>query len=111
MFCRICGDKMADTVKFCRLCGTKTNFVKKEKLTKDKKKITSNKNNEPWHEVIVNVPEKETSKLKIFASLMVISLLLSSLFFFYSKMDSEDENNEINNISNFDGATVHLQIN
>ena len=47
MFCRICGDKMADTVKFCRLCGTKTNFVKKEKLTKDRKKITSNKNNEP----------------------------------------------------------------
>ena len=111
MFCHICGGKMAGTIKFCRLCGTKTSFVKKEKLTKDKNKITSKKNNEPWHEVIANVPKKEISKLKIFASLMVISLLLSSLFFFYSKMDSEEENNGINNISNFDGATVHLQLN
>ena len=27
MFCRICGKKMANSIKFCGNCGTKTNFV------------------------------------------------------------------------------------
>ena len=111
MFCRICGNKMTDTTKFCRKCGTKTNFVEKEKLTKDKDKNTSNKTNEPWHEVITNVPKKEKSKLKIFASLVVISLVLASLLFFYSKIDNDEDQNGINSINNFDGATVHLQLN
>ena len=38
MFCRICGKKMADSIKFCGDCGTKTNFVEKKKLTENKKK-------------------------------------------------------------------------
>ena len=38
MFCRICGKKMANSIKFCGNCGTKTNFVEKKKLAENKKK-------------------------------------------------------------------------
>ena len=103
MFCRICGKKMANSIKFCGNCGTKTNFVEKKKLAENKKKDvkTFDKKPEPWQETKHDVPQKETNKLKIFASLMVISLILSSLLFFYSKSNSEDDSDEINNINNF----------
>ena len=113
MFCRICGKKMADSIKFCGDCGTKTNFVEKKKIAENKKKDVKafDKNPEPWQEVKNIDPQKETNKLKIFASLMVLSLVLSSLLFFYSKSNNEDDSDGINNINNFDGATVYLQLN
>ena len=62
MFCRICGKKMANSIKFCGNCGIKTNFVEKKKLAENKKKDVNaaNKNPEPWQEVINNVPKKES---------------------------------------------------
>ena len=112
-FCRICCKKLSETIKFCGNCGTKTNFDKKKKTTKTKEfsAFPSHTDYKSGHEVIGSLPQKENNKLKIFATLVVISLLLSSLLFLYAKRNDEGDENKISEMESFDGATVHLQLN
>ena len=113
MFCRICGKKMTPTIKFCGNCGIKSNFFKK--ISKNKKVkafsiIEQGESSVNLKKSMYKIPELKSNKMNVFAALFIISLLLSSLLFLYSKSNN-DENNEINNINNLDGATVHLQLN
>lgn len=100
MFCKYCGNEIADNSKFCPKCGNEiysgsklsndNNVKQKKNLENDKKKIED--------VVIVNTQHKSVAKVV----LPVIIVIIICGVFIATKVFSTKNNNEVNNADNKD---------
>ena len=126
MFCRTCGKKLLDSIKFCNHCGSPSNFFKKKsksvkinnkKLDKNREPIPSY--SYPQSEIPVAPIPKQTNEestpkqFRILVTLILAFMLVFSSFWVFKGLNEEnieDNPTSDNTFELISDAIFHIQI-
>lgn len=101
MFCKYCGNEIADNSKFCTNCGNEIHPIRKMSNDNDvqQQKVVDNNEKKIEDVVIVNARHKSVAKVVLPVILVII---ICGVFIATKVISTKNNNNAVNNADNKD---------